>query len=111
MTIKSVVLAGCFAGLLTGCSKEPAPVVLKDPEVLAWGIVDLTNGVSVKRELGTGRICTITPTALSDGQILCSMVVEKDGKVISRPRVQTSSGVPVSISDGVVVVEFTPRVK
>ena len=80
------------------------------------GVVEVSDGIQSRHDLGGGRVCIIMPTILKDGSILLSMRIEESGELRASPRVQTKNDMPVSISIGEaggeeIGVALTPRLK
>jgi hypothetical protein len=53
----------------------------------------------------------MTPTVFTNGTILLDMKVERDGQLLSKPRIQTTSGVSVAFEIGEVSIALTPVIK
>jgi hypothetical protein len=99
--------------LLVGCSEKTShKAESKAPSTaMEMGIIEVADGVKMLFDLGSGKTCSITPTFQKEGMVLLEMIVEENGKVVSRPRVLTSFDTGVSIFDGTTSVSFTARKK
>ena len=97
--------------LFSGCSKHSAEASSAQPNVKDFGVVELTNGVQGRYEMGGGKVCFLTPTVQPDGGLMLAMTVEESGKVVSKPRVLTRSGVAFSIAVGDIGISMTPVIK
>jgi hypothetical protein len=94
---------------LTSCSKHST--VVQQSKQTDLGVVQVSNGETTKHDLGDGQICTMTPTVFTNGTILLDMKVERDGQLLSKPRIQTTSGVAVAFEIGEVNFALTPVIK
>ena len=94
---------------LTSCSKHSASTSQRTQTDL--GVVQVSTGQTTRHDLGNGETCTITPTVFTNGTILLEMKVKRDGNLISRPRIQTTSGIAVAFTSGEVDFALTPVVK
>jgi hypothetical protein len=105
-------LALAFAG----CS-SPSPDAARPATTVAYqrhhdfGIVEVSDGIPSRLDLGGGRVCLITPAILKDGSIFLSMSVEKSGKMLAAPTAHTGPDSPVWYSRGDISFEFTPHIK
>jgi len=112
--IALVFLALTFAG----CSKQ-SPEAIRPATALAYpkdhdlGVIEVSDGIQSRHDLGGGRVLIITPSILKDGSIFLSMSVEKFAKVLDSPRAQTRPDVPVAYSsaNGDISFGFTPHIK
>jgi len=114
MKCPTSLAALALVGLIfAGCSKHSpeASGARPNPNVKDFGVVEVTNGVQSRYEMGGGRVCFLTPTLQKDGSLLLSMTVEESGKVLSRPRVVTQSGMAFQISVGDIGIGMTPVIK
>src|ERR1019366_9672563 len=89
--IPLTLLALTFAG----CSKHSPDAAAAHPKVQDLGVVEVSDGIQTRHDLGGGRVCIITPTVQKDGSVLLSMSIEEAGKVLASPRAQTKSDMPV----------------
>jgi hypothetical protein len=96
---------------LAGCSKHPPAATSVGSKFLDLGVVEVSDGVQSRYDLGGGRVCIVTPTIQKDRRIILSMSVEESGNVLLRPRVQTGAGVPFQISVGDFSMGMTPVIK
>ncbi len=74
-------------------------------------MVEVSDGITTRHELGGERVCIVTPSIQKDGSVLLAMSIEQDGKVLAKPRAQTGSGVPFQITAGDVGIGMTPVIK
>ena len=56
-----LIAAALLASLFTGCSKH-SPAAATDPEITDLGVVEFSDGTQIRRDLGGGKACVITPT-------------------------------------------------
>jgi hypothetical protein len=105
--IALISLALAFAG----CSKRSPDAGVAHPKVQDLGVVEVSDGIQTRHDIGGGRVCIITPTIQKDGSILLSMRIEEGGKVLASPRAQTKTDMPVHFSVGDIGVGLTPHIK
>ena len=112
----------CLALFLTGCSKQSlSPDALASrhaakPNVTDLGVVEISDKVSSRHEVGTGRTAVLTPTVLPDGTLDIAIVIEEPPvnsrrKLLAMPRVITKPGQAVEISVDELGLKFTPTLK
>jgi hypothetical protein len=112
----SLIPLAFLALAFAGCS-SPSPDAARPATALAYpkhhdlGIVEVSDGIPSRHDLGGGRVCIITPAILKDGSIFLSMSVEKSGKVLASPSAHTGSDVPVWYSRGDISFGLTPHLK
>jgi hypothetical protein len=74
----SLVILALLAVGFTGCSKHAQTASL--PNNNDFGVINVSSGKSSSHTLADGRACTITPTALPDGNVsLATTINETDG--------------------------------
>ena len=56
-----LITAALLALLFTGCSKH-SPSAATDPKLIDLGVVEISDGTQIRRDLGGGKACIITPT-------------------------------------------------
>ena len=105
----SLIALALLAFVFDGCSKH-SPDAAR-PKVQDLGVVEVSDGIQSRHDLGGGRVCIITPAIQKDGSVLLSMSLEESGKVLALPRAQTKSDMPVQISVGDIGVGLTPHIK
>jgi len=106
----SLIIAVVFSLLIAGCSKH-AQGTAAAQKSFNFGVVDVSDGTPIRHDFGGGSVCTITPTILTNGDIGMECKIEKSGKVVASPRMETRPGVPVMCSSGGMTIELTPRIK
>jgi hypothetical protein len=80
--ITSIILAS-FTIALVGCSKHSQTTAL--PKNNNLGVVDVTDSKPSNHTLSDGRVCTITPTVLPDGNVnLTTIIVETNASGVKR---------------------------
>jgi hypothetical protein len=94
-----------------GCSKHSPEAVSAPPKLQNLGIVEISDGVASRLNMGNGKVCIINPSIQKDSTVLLDMRIEESGKILSKPRVQTTLGQSVAISVGDIGVEFKPTIK
>ena len=66
-----------FALVFTGCSKHSPVTATGRPKVPELGVVEVTDGVISRHDLGLGRVCILNPTIKKDGSVLLAMTIEE----------------------------------
>ena len=105
------IIAMLLAALFVGCSKHSTPATPANPKVAALGIVEVSDGVQSRHDIGNGRVCIITPAIQKDGSVILALRIEAGGYVLVAPRVQTFSDRAVEIRVGDIGVGLTPHIK
>jgi len=73
-----LLILATFVLAFTGCSKHTQSASL--PKHIDLGVVDVSSGKPISRTLADGRVCTITPTVLPDGNAsLTTKIIETNG--------------------------------
>jgi hypothetical protein len=108
----SLVVLASFALALAGCSKHSSDAAANSKD-LNLGVIEVSDGIQSRHDLGDGRVCIITPTIQKDGSVVLDARFEEAGKLLAspRPRVQTVSGRPASFFYGNISFELTPHIK
>ena len=109
MNYRTSLLA--LALTFASCSKRSPDATVAAPKVHDLGVVEVSDGVQSRHDLGGGRVCIITPAIQKDGSVLLSMRVEKSGKLLQQMRAQTKSDVPFQITSGDIGIGMNPRIK
>lgn len=112
----SLITLALLASLFTGCSKHSPDVAAVRPKISNLGVVEVSDGIPSRHELGSGRICVIKPTLKKDGSVLLAMTIEETDstgatQTLASPSVMTSPDQAVEISIGDVGVKLTPHIK
>ena len=107
----SLIAVTLLALVVAGCSKHSPDTAGAHPKVQDLGVVEVSNGIQTRHDLGGGRVCIVTPAIQKDGSVLVAMSIEQDGKVLAKPRALTGSGVPFNISVGDIGIGMTPVIK
>jgi hypothetical protein len=105
--------------LFAGCQKEEAQAARptlqpKSPTIADLGVVEVSDGVEVRRDLSDGKVCVIMPKVLADGSVEMVISVSDPKLPKVRPssmKVTTLSDQPVQISNGAFAFTLTARVK
>ena len=93
-----------------GCSKH-SPDAAARSKVYDLGVVEVSDGIQSRHDLGGGRVCIITPAIQKDGSVLLSMRVEESGKLLQLMRAQTRSDMPFQMSVGDLSIGMKPHIK
>jgi hypothetical protein len=106
-----LITAALLVSLFTGCSKHSQTATPANPKVAALGVVEVSDGVQSRHDLGSGRVCIITPAIQKDGSVLLALRIEQDGKLVATPRVETLPDRAVEVTVGDISVGLTPHIK
>ena len=100
LTLLALTFAGCF--------KHSASTTAKQTD---WdlGVVEISDGVQIQRDLGGGRVCTIMPAIQKDGSVLLSLKLTQDGRLLASPRIQTGFERPAVMTIGDISIDVTPH--
>jgi hypothetical protein len=107
----SLVLATLLISLLGGCSKQSPTATQQNPKGVALGVVDVSDGVESRHDIGDGRVCKIMPAVQKDGSLLLNLKIEEGGRLLAPLKVQTLSDRPVEVSLGEIGFSLTPHIK
>ena len=117
---KSLIITAFLVALLTACSKHSPPAAKATPAVppnliaAKLGVVEVSDGVPSRHDIGDGRVCIIKPTILKDGDIMMAIsVAETNGlgdKTISSLRLETLSDQAVDMANGIIAVSLTAHI-
>lgn len=79
----SLFTLALLASLFTGCSKHsPATAIPKNNDL---GVIEVSDGKPSSHILADGRVCTITPTILADGNVkLATTIIETNASGVKR---------------------------
>ena len=106
-----LITAALLASLFTGCSKH-SPSAATDPKVGALGVVEVTDGVQSRHDLGGGRVCLITPAIRKDGGVFLALQIEEAGKVLEpKGEIITDRDRPAEVTVGTINIKLTPHIK
>ena len=94
-----------------GCSKHSPDAAAARSKVYDLGVVEVSDGIQSRHDLGGGRVCIITPAIQKDGSVLLSMRVEESGKLLQLMRAQTRSDIPFQMSVGDLSIGMKPHIK
>jgi hypothetical protein len=110
----SLVALTSFTLAFSGCSKHSSDSVAANTKDLNLGVIEVSDGIESRHDLGDGRVCIVTPTIQKDSVVVLEVRFEESGKLLAspKPRVQTISGRPAIFFDGKeIVVKLTPHIK
>ena len=104
----SLIILALLTLALDGCSKHSSATAAKQND---WdlGVVEVSDGVQIQRDLGGGRVCTIMPAIQKDGSVLMSFKLTQDGRLLSSPRIQTEPDRRVVMTIGDISMDVTPH--
>ena len=99
--------------LLTACSKHPPTAA--SPKLTDFGVVEMSDGLPIQRNLGGGRSCVITPTVLTNGIRLAFVIEETNSagvvRTLATPIAERTGGGPVEVIVGDIAVRVAPHIK
>ena len=107
----SLIALALLALAFAGCSKHSSAAAVAHPKVYDLGVVEVSDGIQSRHDLGGGRVCIITPAIQKDGSVLLSMRIEESGKLLQRMRAQTRSDIPFQMSVGDLSIGMNPHIK
>ena len=80
------------ASLLTGCSRHSPTTAL--PKNNDLGVIEVSGSKPSSHVLADGRVCTITPTILADGNVkLATTIIETNASVVTQSSLDFESPV------------------
>lgn len=106
----SLIALALLALAFAGCSKHSPDASVAVPKVYDLGVVEVSDGIQSRHDLGGGRVCIISPAIQKDGSVLLSMRVEESGKLLQLMRAQTRSGIPFQMSVGDLSIGMNPHI-
>lgn len=109
-TYTSLIVFALLSLALTSCSKHSSGTAA-NPNDWDLGVVEVSDGVQIQRDLGGGRACTIMPAIQKDGSVLMNLKIMQDGRLLASPRIQTGSDRPAVMTIGDISIDVTPHIK
>ena len=106
-----LIALAALALTFAGCSKPAPAAAAPHFKVPNLGVVEVSDGIQSRHDLGGGRICLVTPTVQKDGTLLLALRIEEAGRLLSAPSVVTKSDRAFEVSAGEVGVGFTPHLR
>jgi hypothetical protein len=122
-----LIIAALIVSLFTGCSKQsppaepvtpaarPAPAAPSNLIAAQLGVVEVSDGMPSRHDIGGGRVCIIKPTILKDGSVRMAISFAETNasgdKYVSSLQVETLPDEAVSMANGVISVSLTPHIK
>ncbi len=107
------VIGALLIVLLGGCSKRTATSPAANSGTKDLGVVQVSDGIPVHRDLGGGKACVITPTVQTNGRVALDLRFEESGKLLEspKPRILAIPDRPVFFAVGDTTFELTPHLK
>jgi hypothetical protein len=104
----SLLILASLTLALAGCSKHSSATTAKQND---WnlGVIEVSDGVQLQRDLGGGRVCTIMPAIQKDGSVLMSLKLTQDGRLLTSARIQTGSDRRAVMTVGDISIDVTPH--
>jgi len=109
--LTSLIALALLALTFTGCSRHSSDAATTRPKVYDLGVVEVSDGIQSRHDLGGGKVCIITPTIQKDGIVLLSISVEESGKLVQQMRAKTRSDIAFQMSVGDLSIGMNPHVK
>ena len=106
----SLIALALFALAFTSCSKH-SPDAAASQKVYDLGVVEVSDGIQSRHDLGGGRVCIITPAIQKDGSVLLSMRIEESGKLLQQMRAHTGADMAFQMSVGDLSIGMKPHIK
>ena len=111
-----LITAALLGLLITGCSKHsPAATPSK---VTDLGVVEVSSGIPIRRDLGDGKACVITPTIITNGSarfVKMTMTIEQPDATgtiqkLACPWVQAIAGEAAEWKVGDIDIRLTTKI-
>lgn len=100
-----------FAFGLIGCSKQAQGKATAPSKVYDLGVVEISDGIQTKHDLGDGTVCVITPALQKDGTMILNMRLEESGRLLTKCRAHFDKGTTgFTMRDGDFSITMKPRV-
>ena len=112
----SILLSAVCCFLSAGCFSKPCPTAPPKPKLTNLGVVEMSDGLPVFRDLGGDKACVITPTVISNG-IRLAFVIEQTNSVgvvrtLATPVAElTGKARTVEVMAGDVYIWVTPKIR
>jgi hypothetical protein len=108
--IANIVL---LALLFTACSKHPPTAV--SPKLTDLGVIEMSDGLPIHRDLGGDKTCIITPTVLTNGIRLAFIIEQTNSagvvQTLATPVAERTGIGAIEVIVGDVAVKVTPKIK
>jgi len=99
--------------LFTACSKHSPAAA--SPKLTNLGVVEMSDGLPIHRDLGGGKACVITPTVITGGIRLAFAIEETNSagvvQTLASPVMERTSVGPMEVIVGDIAIRVTPKVK
>lgn len=108
------VIAALLVSLFTSCSRHSPEAT--SPKFKDLGVVEISNGTPIHKDLGGGRGCIITPTVYTNGSVRLTITIEETNsagvvRILARPTGQNMAGQEMAVSAGDIGIRLTPKIK
>src|ERR1017187_9166016 len=99
MKIKTPLIALTLLALVfAGCSKH-SPTASALPKNIDLGVIEVSGGIPSSHILADGRVCTITPSILADGNVkLATTIIETNASGVKRSSLDFESPVDRAVT-------------
>jgi hypothetical protein len=108
-----IAILALLALLFTACSKHSPTAA--SPKLTDLGVVEMSDGLPIHRDLGGGRACIITPTIITNGIRLAFVIEETNSagvvRTLATPIAERTGVGPVEVIVGDIAVRVAPRIK
>jgi hypothetical protein len=111
-----LIALALLALAVAGCSKHSPDTAVAPQKVQDLGVVEVSDGVIIHRDLGGGRVCSIKPTVKKDGSVLLAMTIEvikwpDPSQKLAQMNVITFPDRAVEFTDHGFAIGLTPHIK
>jgi hypothetical protein len=111
-----LITVGLLASLISGCSSKPCPTAPPQPKFTNLGVVEMSDGLPVYRDLGGDKACVITPTVISNGIRLAFVIQQTNSagvvRTLATPVAElTGLARTVEVTAADVDIRVTPKVR
>ena len=112
----SLITAALFAALFTACSKRPQDAAAVHPKAPDLGVVEVSDGIESRHDLGGGRVCVIKPTVKKGGSVLLAILIQETDsagatRTLAHLNAITFPDHAVEVETGDLGVRVTPHIK
>ena len=120
--IQTAGIAGAIALLAIGTTVVTVKQIKKhevsvlNNKIYNLGIIEISDGITSRHELGEGRVCVIKPTVKQDGSVLLAITIEEinyrnHARTLTHLNVSTFPDRSVEIEENHFGVSLTPHIK
>lgn len=110
---RQLIILASLTLAFTGSSEDTATSLAANHGTTNLGIVQVSDGIPIHRDLGGGKACVITPTVQTNGRVALDLRFEESGKLLAspKPRILAIPDRPIFFTLGDTTFELTPHLK